>query len=135
LVAFTAALAIYGSILAIYRSDIQTPQFTLEDLIQALQTAFEVLESLGGKTRQVYRCKKIIHSLLQVALALKTPVINAQRRDGRTNEAERLQLVTTNAGSDLVSEGLIRGLDSDIMLDLSSFTDNLGSLISDTFSL
>ncbi|KAF5238836.1 hypothetical protein FANTH_10164 [Fusarium anthophilum] len=107
---FTAALVIYGSVLAIYRGNIQTHKFTLVDLAQALQIASELLERLGATT--------------------------AQRREGQTHGDEEVQLIPPNASSDpLLSEEFMRGLDSDMTLDLSSFTDNMESLIPDTFPL
>ncbi|KAJ4180003.1 hypothetical protein NW755_012043 [Fusarium falciforme] len=132
---FTAALAIYGSILVMNRGDIQTHRFTPADLVQALQTALQVLEQLGGETHQALRCKKIVHRLLQVSLALYTPVPNAQERQGGICENDQVQLIPTGENLEQLNGGFMRGLDSDMMLDLSNFADGLGSLIPDMFPL
>jgi hypothetical protein len=105
------------------------------DLIKALETAFEVLERLGGETRQVHRCRKIVHRFIQVALVLNPPVTDAQRLQDPTHGGEQVQLIPPNTNADLLSEGFMAGLDSDMALDLSSFTDNLGSLIPDMYPL
>ncbi|KAI8665065.1 Zn(2)-C6 fungal-type domain-containing protein [Fusarium sp. Ph1] len=132
---FTAALAIYGSILVINRGDIQAHRFAPADLVQALQTALQVLEQLGGETHQALRCKKIVHRLLQVAQALYVPVTNSQERETGICESEQVQLVSPNANLEQLNGDFIRGLDSDMMLDLSNFADGLGSLIPDMFPL
>ncbi|KAJ3460702.1 hypothetical protein MRS44_011569 [Fusarium solani] len=131
---FTAALAIYGSILVINRGDTQTHRFAPADLVQALQTALQVLEQLGGETHQALRCKKIVHRLLQVSLALYTPVPNAQRQGG-TCENDQVQLIPPEENLEQLNGGFLRGLDSDMVLDLSNFADGLGSLIPDMFPL
>lgn len=133
--AFTAALAIYGSILVVNRGDIQSHQFAPVDLVQALQTALQVLEQLGGETHQALRCKKIVHRLLQAAQALYIPVTNYQDRESGICESEQVQLIPPNANLEQLDGGLMRGLDSDMMLDLSNFADGLGSLIPDMFPL
>ncbi|RSL48290.1 hypothetical protein CEP51_015651 [Fusarium floridanum] len=128
---FTAALAIYGSILVMNRGDIQTHRFAPAELVQALQTALEILEQLGGETHQALRCKKIVHRLLQVALALYAPVTNSQQQQGGICESDPVQLIPPD--TDL--EQLNGVLDPAMMLDLSNFADGLGSLIPDMFPL
>lgn len=117
------------------RGDIQTHRFAPADLVQALQTALQVLEQLGGETHQTLRCKKIVYRLLQVSLALYTQVPNAQERQGGICENDQVQLIPPEENLEQLNGGFMRGLDSDMMLDLSNFADGLGSLIPDMFPL
>ncbi|KAH6867512.1 fungal-specific transcription factor domain-containing protein [Thelonectria olida] len=132
---FSAALAVYGSILAVHKCDIRSHRYASSYLVQKLQTALDALEKLGGETRQVLRCRKIIRRLLQAALTLYPPTRTARGEEGVAIERDEARSVPTDAALDLLDENFMRELDSGIALDLSSFTDDLGSLIPDAFPL
>jgi hypothetical protein len=138
--AFTAALAAYGVLVATYKCGLRSERYPPADLISSLQTAFDVLGKLGGDTRQVVRCQKIVRHLIQAAWTLYP--------EARASESAQrpLTIVTTSKPEQMVEDvsagagqppfDFMGAFDPDFdidSLDLSTFPDDLSSLFPDGF--
>ncbi|KAF2174417.1 hypothetical protein K469DRAFT_231504 [Zopfia rhizophila CBS 207.26] len=137
--AFSSTLVIYGTILAMHKCDIRPHRYSSQDLVQSLQTASDVLGKLGGDTRQVVRCQKIVRHLLKAAWALCPKPVMSQKEidcsihEGVTQERGDVRPLTTELASDLRSGDLMSGIDSNFPLEPYSFTDDMSSLFSSGF--
>ncbi|KAF4453254.1 hypothetical protein FALBO_16028, partial [Fusarium albosuccineum] len=126
----SAALVIYGSILAIYRYDIKAPPYSPQELVRILQTSLDVVAALGGDTRQVLRCQKVIRHLLQASLALVPPRDVASEgvhpEGGHVLQGQdETGFMPTDPSFSLSTDELMRQLGADIPIELSLFPEDL----------
>jgi hypothetical protein len=138
--AFTAALVTYGVLVATYKGGLRLGRYQPTELIGSLQSAFDVLGKLGGDTRQVVRCQKIVRHLIQAAWALYPEARtsdNAQRPlTIVTASKPEHPLEEASAGAGQPAFDFMGAFDQDFdidSLDLSTFPDDLSSLFPDGF--
>lgn len=127
-------------LVATYKCGLNIHRYSTTDLINALQLAFDVLGKLGGDTRQVVRCQKIIKHLIQAAWTLYPP--NRAPENAAPRPAEVAPSISHQAeAASVPAQGSYDygstidtnfGLD-DLDLDFSIFTDDMSSFFPDGF--
>ncbi|KAK4560802.1 hypothetical protein LTR86_005382 [Recurvomyces mirabilis] len=126
---FTAALTAYGVLIATYKCGLKIHRCSTSELINALQMAFDVLGKLGGDTRQVIRCQKIIRHLIQVVWTLYPP----KKTDETAVPARQNDVITVPGVEPFdFSSSIDPGFNFED-LDFSSFPDDMSSLFPDGF--
>jgi hypothetical protein len=125
--------------LAIRKCNLQVHRYSSQDLFQSLQTALDVLGKLGGDTRQVVRCQKIVRHLLKAAWALgPKPGVSQKGMDSSTDEGVTqehgdVRLLTTELASNPMGGDVMSAIDFNFPLEPYSFTEDMSSLFSSGF--
>lgn len=135
---FSSSLVIYGTVLLMDKSSVRPSRYSAHALIQSLETALDVLGRIGD-TRQVLRCQKIVGHLLRAAWALcprlRAPAQGEEDRPlsegGTRQQCEEAGPLPPEAGFDLMGGTFMTGLDPNLVMDLSSFTDDMTLFLSD----
>ncbi|KAK5117687.1 hypothetical protein LTR62_005110 [Meristemomyces frigidus] len=134
---FTAALTAYGVLVATYKCGLKIHRCSTSDMINALQQAFDVLGLLGGDTRQVLRCQKIIRHLIQVVWTLYPQNQNPAVLPTAPKAVPQPALQMPNLGLPAMAQyDWNSGIDPGFTLenlDFSSFPDDVSSLFPDGF--
>ena len=112
--------------MALHKYSLKPSKYTFEDLASSLGLVPDLIDKIGGKTKQVIRCQKIVRLLLQPASAL---IVSMQSRPSAVGipvgaSCEELQATFLSP-----SMGFLNGSGSDeAFADLCAFSDELSTL-------